>query len=315
MRHAGARCARGDRDRAEHRGACRRGRSSGARAAKPAGERLDEQATALAATCEQPALAAAKRCLPSCYPPEAADVRAGKRIKRAAVISHLVCTRGSDEAGPFLIADELGGAALEVHAQRGRSPKPHARATWQATVEAAVRTALTPEIARGDVVRVTGRWKPRTHPATQERLRCVTVAHHARSVRRAFDACGSQGAIACEAAGNAAALGLNVVHYRLAEARQLQASGKDAECRQAALEAIAVARGMPRWRQYMSLNTDQWKAVPRYRTRFDGVLDEDTLFATAIELGVEAQAVHAACGGEGNPTSTAAQEQSFHTCP
>ena len=53
---------------------------------------------------------------------------------------------------------------------------------------------------------------------------------------------------------------------------------------QAALEAVAVARGMPRWRQYASLNTDEWKSWPRYRTRFDGILDEDSLFALAISL-------------------------------
>ena len=72
---------------------------------------------------------------------------------------------------------------------------------------------------------------------------------------------------------------------------------------------------MPRWRQYVKLNTDRWKASPRYRTRFDGVLDEDALFQTAIDLGVEAQRVLTSCGGADNPPTTAADEQSFHTCP
>ena len=133
-------------------------------------------------------------------------------------------------------------------------------------------------------------------------------------MRRALDACGGRGAVACEAGGNHAAHGIDVVHFRLAEARQLQVKGNDARCQQTALEAIAVARGLPRWRQYVALNVDQWKSSPRYRTRFDGILDEDTLFTTAIALGTEAAAVHDACGGAPNPTPTVAQEQSFHTC-
>ena len=173
-------------------------------------------------------------------------------------------------------------------------------------------TALEPELARGDVVRVTGTWKPAFHSATRETLRCVTVSHYTRALRTALDGCGGRGGIACEATGNSAAHGLNVIRYRLAEAQRL-GDGKPAECQQAALEAIAVARGMPRWRQYMSLNTTQWKAFERYRTRFDGVLDEDALFATAIALGTEAEAVYRACGG-GAAKTTAADEQSFHTC-
>lgn len=277
--------------------------------------RLDEQATALAATCDRPAEAAARRCLPSCYPVEAPDPRAGAKIARATTIPHLVCTRADAPAGPFLIADELGGAALAIRARRGRMPRPHAKGTPHAAVEAAVRVALEPELARGDVVRVTGTWTARTHPATRERLRCVTVAHHTTSGRRALDACGAHGTIACEATGSAAAHGLNVVHYRLAEATRLRAVGDTAGCQQAALEAIAVARGLPRWRQYVTLNTERWKAVPRYRTRFDGVLDEDALFTTAIALGDEAGAVFAACGGAAAPRTTAAQEHAFHSCP
>jgi len=273
--------------------------------------RLDEQATALAAICDTPSEHAKPRCLPSCYTTEPADARAGKRTNGAVEIMHLACARA--DAGPYALTDELD-AKLAVRPLRGRFPTPNKRGTWQADVEAAVTTALEPELARGDVVRVTGAWKTLAHPVSRERLRCVAVSHYARSLRRALDGCGSQGATACEAKGNSAAHGINVVHYRLLEARRLQADGKPTECQQAALEAIAVARGMPRWRQYMSLNTDQWKPARRYRTRFDGVLDEDTLFTTAIALGVEAEAVHAACGGAASPQTAVQQEQSFHTC-
>ncbi|NVB81950.1 MAG: hypothetical protein HOV81_26450 [Kofleriaceae bacterium] len=271
---------------------------------------LDEQATALAATCARPAEAPA-RCLPTCYVAEPPDARAGKLVPGVAEIVHLVCA--SSEEGPFAITDEVAGT-LDVRTYRGRIPKAAKKGSWQAAVETAVAASLEPDLARGDAVRVTGGWKSLVHPASKERLRCVTVSHYAKAHRK-LDACGSHGAIACEATGNAAAHGLNVVHYRLAEARRYLAARDEAKCQQAALEAVAVARGLPRWRQYVKLNTDQWKASPRYRTRFDGVLDEDTLFQTAIDLGTAAQEVYVSCGGAPNPTTSAADEQSFHTCP
>ncbi len=271
---------------------------------------LDEQATALAATCD-PGQPSRPRCLPSCYTPEAADPREGKPPARGvAEVMHLVCRRGDE--GPYMLADEID-STLALRAVRGRMPSANKPGSWQADVEAAVTAALEPEITRGDVVRVTGAWKPNAHPRTREPLQCVSVSHYVRSQRKKLDRCGSQGAIACEAAGNSAAHGINVVHYRLLEARRLQADGKSTDCQQAALEAIAVARGMPRWRQYMTLNTARWKAARRYRTRFDGTLDEDTLFSTAIDLGKEAETVYAACGGA-TPKTEATQEQSFHTC-
>jgi hypothetical protein len=44
------------------------------------------------------------------------------------------------------------------------------------------------------------------------------------------------------------------------------------------------------------------------------VLDEDGVFATAAQLGTDAEAVYAECGGPASAATTAAQEQSFHTC-
>ncbi|MGE0398463.1 MAG: hypothetical protein AB7T06_17285 [Kofleriaceae bacterium] len=273
----------------------------------------DEQATALAATCERTG-ERVKRCTPSCYDGEPADPRANKKVGRSVEIVHVVCTRAAQaNAGPFVILDELGGAKLPVRAARRRFPKQSRKGTWQHGVEAEVVTALKPDMSPGDVVRVTGKWKTRTHPLTKERLRCVNVSHYVKSLKRPLDACGSTGSTACEAAGDAATHGINVVRFRLAEASRLGAVGETAGCQQAALEAVAVARGMPRWRQYASLNTDQWKSWPRYRTRFDGILDEDSLFALAIALGSEAQDVYAACGGT-DPKTTVTDEQSFHTC-
>lgn len=292
--------------------AARQEQARRARLAEAQNARLDEQATALAATCARPA--AAKRCTPGCYASEPADARAGKPLRGPVAIEHRVCTRDVGDAGPYLVLDELLGDKLAIRKARGRFPRP-ARRGWQAALEAEVTKALAPDLARGDVVVVAGRWQSMVHPASAETLRCVTVTRYTRAAPRPLDACGSHGKIACEAAGNAAAHGLNLVQYRLAEAARLEASGDVEGCQAAALDAIATARGLPRWRQYMMLNVDKWKASPRYRTRFDGIVDEDALFARAIELGTRAGRMYVECGGSANPQTTAAQEQAFHSCP
>ena len=275
----------------------------------------DEQATALAATCTKgPTDERARRCLPSCYDGEPPDPRATKKVPRTAEIPHVVCTRAAQpNAGPFVILDELGGAKLAIKPARKRFPAQSKKGTWQHGVEVEVMTALRPDVSPGDVVRVTSAWKTRTHPLTREKLRCVGVSHYAKALRRPLDVCGARGETACEAGGDPAAHGINVVRYRLAEAKRLQAAGDPTGCQQASLEAVAVARGMPRWRQYASLNTQTWKSWARYRTRFDGILDEDSLFALAIALGSDAQDVYVACGGS-EPKTSVGDEQSFHTC-
>jgi hypothetical protein len=274
-----------------------------------------QQQDALAATCDEPAHHDThERCLPSCYPTEPVDVRAAKKLTGAVEILHLICEQpgATSGGGPYVLADELD-AKLALRPVRGRFPHNHKKGTWQATLETALSDAHVPKLARGDVLLVAGGWHELTHPLTKERLRCVTVSHFTK-LRRALDGCGADGALACEATGNAAARAINVVHYRLVEARALQTATKSTECQQAALEAIAVARGLPRWRQYAKLNVRTWIEHPGYRTRFDGTLDEDQLFAAIDALGKAAQDVYVACGGAANATTTAEQEQSFHTC-
>jgi hypothetical protein len=253
-----------------------------------------EEQEALAATCSDPK-GNHQRCEPSCYAAEAADPRAGKKVRGAVEIQHTVCQRGDT----YLILDELDKLAV----REGRASKPHKKGTWQGDVEVALAA---------DGVVVTGsKWRDVTHPLTNEKLRCVAASHFAK-ISHPLDACGGTGDVVCEAAGNAAAHGLDVVHYRLAEAKRL-ASSDQAGCQKAALEAIAVAHGLPRWRQYAKVNIDKWPKNARFRTRFDGTLDEDTLFATAATLGSDAESVYASCGGT-SPKTTPEQEQSFHVC-
>jgi hypothetical protein len=269
-----------------------------------------EQQDALALTCAKGDPPAQPRCLPSCYATEAHDKREGQRIAGAAEMQHVVCEQKLDggEFGPPAIVDELD-LKLKTRAFARRFPAAHKKG-WQADVE----TALREHLAKGDAIYVTGAWRDTTNPLTHEPLRCAAAAQYTHALHGKLDACGGSGKLACEAGGNAAARAINVVHYRLAEAKGLQAKHDDEKCRQAALEAIAVSRGLPRYRQYKKLNVHQWTDNLVYKTRFDGTLDEDTLFATATTLGTEAESVYAACGGEVNAKTKPADEQSFHAC-
>jgi len=253
-----------------------------------------QQQDALAASCDA-APGTKPRCQPSCYAAATADPRAGKKVKGPAELQHLVCQSGTT----WVISDDLD-PKLTVRALRGHPPKLHKKDTWQAEVELALP------------VTVTGGKHDVTDPITKQTHTCAAASQFIASLKKPLDACGGTGDVVCEAGGNAAAHGLDVIHFRIVEARRLQASGNTDGCQQAALEAVAVAHGMPRWRQYAKLNVDQWPKDARFRTRFDGVLDEDTLFEMAASLGQTAESVYAACGG--TATATTEQEQSFHTC-
>ncbi len=267
-----------------------------------------EAQDALAATCPDPKTPK-PRCEPSCYTPEAKDARDGQRITGAAEVEHFVCQRKLDgDLGPPAIVDEVA-PKLKVRAYPRRFPSPHKKG-WPAELEAAFKDKLP----KGDVLVITGATREVMNPVTHEPLRCAPAAQYTRALHGKLDACGGSGKLGCEAGGNAVAHAIDVVHYRLAEAKTLAAAKDEDKCRQAAVEAIAVARGLPRWRQYKKLNVGQWTDGLWYKTRFDGLLDEDSLFAEATELGTEAESVYASCGGEVNVKTKPEQEQSFHVC-
>lgn len=253
-----------------------------------------EQQDALGATCEDKSKGQ-PRCLPSCYTTEPADPRAGKKMPGPIAVEHLVC----EDSDKYLFADELE-PKLAIKPVRGRMRKAKKPSS-------PLEQAIAPMV-------VTGAWRSIEHPLLKRKLRCVTVTQYMHRLAKPLDACAGDGSTGCEAIGDAAARGINVVHYRLVEARRLQSAGKLAECQQAAHEAVAVARGMPRWRQYAKLNVDQWTERAIYRTRFDGQLDEDALFERAISLGSEAEQVFVACGGATSAPTSVEDEQSFHMC-
>jgi hypothetical protein len=265
-----------------------------------------EQQDALAVTCAEVGPPSHDRCLPSCYPTEPPDARDGKKLAGNIEIEHSVCENPS--VGAPVIADEFV-KALRAVPYRQRFPKPHKQGSWQEALE----SALAPRLRKGDAMVVIGLARDIVDPLTKEKLHCATVAHYERAIRHPIDRCGGVGDLACEAGGNPTARAINVVHYRLAEAKRLLAANNQADCQKAALEAVAVAHGLPRWRQYAKLNVHKWTDNLTYRTRFDGILDEDALFAVVAQLGDDAQSVYASCGG-GNAVTTPEQEQSFHAC-
>jgi hypothetical protein len=72
---------------------------------------------------------------------------------------------------------------------------------------------------------------------------------------------------------------------------------------------------MPRWRQYAKLNVGQWTDGLAYKTRFDGTLDEDALFAAVATLGTAAEQVYTACALTTPVVTKPEQEHAFHSCP
>lgn len=272
---------------------------------------------ALAATCGDAEAWSKQHCKPTCYPAEPKDGRAGAKVAGAVAIQHQVCqlADASEETSGFLVVDELDNAALKVQPFRKRFPKAHKKGTWQAGVAAWFFETQVKKLPKRDALIVSGTWRDVVHPVTKEALRCVTVAHYTTGVRGKLDACGMARGGACEANGDVAARAINLLHYRLAEAKALQSAGNEDGCADAAHAAVAVARGLPRWRQYKKLNVAEWTEGLAYKTRFDGVLDEDRLFAAAAALGEEAEQVYAACTGAPRASTTPEQEQSFHSCP
>lgn len=277
-----------------------------------------QQQDALGAVCTDSAKWAPQHCTPSCYPPEPPDPRAGTKVAGTVEIHHHVCQRvlAGDQSGPWLITHELDAKKLPARPFRRRFPKAHKKGSWQAEIATALVEARVGKAPRGEVFAVLGGAVRATmHPVTREPMRCVTVAQYTTMPRATLDACGMRGKATCEAVGNPAARGINLARFRLAEAAIFRDARKDEQCRTAALDALATARGLPRWRQYAKLNVGQWTEGLAYKTRYDGVLDEDTLFALAPVLAADAQRMLAECGMVGTPPTTPEHEHAFHACP
>jgi hypothetical protein len=144
-------------------------------------------------------------------------------------------------------------------------------------------------------------------------FRCAVVDKYVRDVTLQRNRCSAASdKVVCEASGSRSARAINVAHFRLDEAKQLQSAGNTAGCQQAAKEALAVARGVTDWRRWTKKQGD-WEDLLVYRTRYDGPLTEDALFAKIDDYTKQALAEYHACGGK-DATTKMQDEQSFHDC-
>jgi hypothetical protein len=140
-------------------------------------------------------------------------------------------------------------------------------------------------------------------------VRFITVRVFASNWGLVNDQCGGHGEVSCEATGSKTALAINYIHYRLDEAKKLAPSDK-ASCRAASFFAVATARGLRRFRDHR-IATKKWATGVSYKTRYDGVVDEKTLFAKAAQYEAEALALHKQCGGA-SPLVTEVKEVNKH---
>jgi len=142
---------------------------------------------------------------------------------------------------------------------------------------------------------VQGGWHAGERDANLHPVRWITVRVFASNWGEKPNECGAHGDVACEASGSKSARAINYVHYRLDEAKQLQSTDEKG-CRTSSFFAVATARGLVKFRD-ARMKKKQWATGVKYKTRFDGELDEKTLFAKVATMEKEALALHKACGG------------------
>ena len=115
--------------------------------------------------------------------------------------------------------------------------------------------------------------------------------------------------VVCEASGSKSSKAINMAHYRLDEAKKAQTEKKDGVCQAAARQAVAISRGLPKFRK-RAVESDNWAEGRTYKTRYDAVLDEKALFKKLAAIAKEAEKAFKACGGKELDT-TEAEEYVF----
>jgi hypothetical protein len=100
----------------------------------------------------------------------------------------------------------------------------------------------------------------------------------------------------CEPLGSKTARAINIVHFRVEEAKTAQSAGKKVVCQDAARAAVATASGLNKFRDQQKAQHN-WGTKYPYKTRYDGTLDEQALFAKVDEYKKAAEGLFKSCGG------------------
>jgi hypothetical protein len=122
--------------------------------------------------------------------------------------------------------------------------------------------------------------------------------------------CGTDETIGCEEGGSETAFAINVIHYRIEEAKTAQHDGHTDVCTKAAFVAAAFATGLPEFRD-VRRKEKRWVDNISYQTRWDDTLSEDALFAKARSSEQVAEKLYNACGGEPMPDATPKDKFAF----
>lgn len=114
--------------------------------------------------------------------------------------------------------------------------------------------------------------------------------------------------LVCEASGSNTALALNIIHFRLDEARKAQKAGKKDVCRDASQVAAATSQGVTKYRTAQKVKKE-WSDGLVYQTRA-GTLPEAKAFEFVDKSLKEATKLFKACGGKELKTDEV-QEREF----
>jgi len=241
------------------------------------------------------------RCMPSCYHTEKPAKESGTSIKTCGYF-----TKGITEAdlgrGRFGPPEVNQGATQGELVPSCKFPTPGKK--WAALTKA-TRGAV--DAKPGDVVFVpdSETWGECT--VGDEPARCIDLYWYGKKMDFDITDCGTGDLnVRCEGGGNPAARAINVAHFRVDEATKLSAGGNKADCKKAALEAVAVSRGLAKSNIGFA---DEDTA--KYKTLFDGTLNRQALTKKLAELGKQATALYKGCGG-GEPRTSDEDEQSYH---
>ena len=241
-------------------------------------------------------------CTPSCYEPEQPSPDANKKTTTCAHFTKGFCETAVN--GSWSEPELNQGGTLQEVVPDCRFPAPDT-GKWASMSRRAVGVL---DAARGDVafIPADAEWYD-ADSSDGSRLRCLDLHLYARAAHLELTKCGTPDeATVCEAVGSKSARAINVAHFRIDEATRLAATDKQG-CQQAALQAIAFSRGLPKYKTELGA---QWVAGLTYKTRYDGVVSEKRLFSKLRKLGARGLELYESCGGT-DPTTTPDDEMAF----